>query len=841
MAQPMIGIQVSDRPFVPLLPLGSTARKRIVLSGGQNARTAVPLILRRSETKTDLDEKIGEFEIVIPSGTKSARKSVVIEIGFEKERLLVVTVLYADMNEPNVLTFRIANTRTRQSRTLPYGTFVYPEKIETAVPEQPPTDVPPAEAEESSAEAMPAENTLPGKPPVFENAIPPAAGQSAVPKDAIHPAAGQSAGQSAVPENVPEPEPARTPEDDYYTLADSTPKSKYRISAKLIGIISLIVVSALGLITMLVSHYVTNDVRISAEENNLAINRRTAAEAETRLQSIVTNVRTLLDITGRDGASAVPPEQAAVLFFERNQDIAAVAGTQQDVLINAVFAGIGKLTPTDVSAFLTGEKDRLAQAAAGTTALLNVSPYFSTPLIALLLPDPRDGEQHALVILFSPETLSETFGISSTNSSYLVNNEGRVIAHPDADLVLKAADLSAIPIVREMRENSYENRQLLYDDAAGESFFGAYRKLPAFADAGVITVVQASIVFESVKATTRRNIYLTIAVLAVSVAVIWFFSKTISTPVKALAAAAQEIKEGKFELNLKPHTKDELGLLTESFVSMGKGLAERERLKDTFGRFINKDIAEKAMRGELSLGGETKLTTIFFSDIRSFTAISEKLEPAEVVEFLNEYMTRMVDCVNRTGGVVDKFIGDAVMAVWGAPVSSGSPERDALNCVRTALLMRSALIEFNKNRGGDKNPIIRIGCGINTGPVVAGQIGSTERMEYTVIGDAVNFASRTESLNKPLGTDILITENTYELIKDHILAEQMPAVTVKGKEQPVRIYAVVNMPEARDIPGAGADGPQSVREIRALLGIPEPNLNGVNLDEEEKKYQIQGK
>ena len=155
-------------------------------------------------------------------------------------------------------------------------------------------------------------------------------------------------------------------------------------------------------------------------------------------------------------------------------------------------------------------------------------------------------------------------------------------------------------------------------------------------------------------------------------------------------------------------------------------------------------------------------------------------------------------------------------------------------------MMRSALLEFNKSRGGVKKPIIKIGCGINTGPVIAGQIGSNQRMEYTVIGDAVNFASRTESSNKPLGTDILITENTYNLIKDHVLVEQMPSVSVKGKEKPVSMYAVVNMPRVTDIPGAGPDGPKTMAEVRELLGIPVPDYAKVNLDEEEKKYKIQG-
>jgi adenylate cyclase len=326
-------------------------------------------------------------------------------------------------------------------------------------------------------------------------------------------------------------------------------------------------------------------------------------------------------------------------------------------------------------------------------------------------------------------------------------------------------------------------------------------------------------------------VYLTVAVLFLAILFLWFFSKSISSPLKTLAKAAGKIEGGDFKINLAPQSQDEIGLLTTSFNTMGGAL-------ETFGRFTNMEIARRALRGELTLGGETKLATIFFSDIRAFTAISEKLEPNEVVEFLNDYMTRMVSCVNKTGGTIDKYIGDSVMAHWGAATTSGSSVHDAMNCVRSALMMRTALMDFNRGRGGEKKPIINIGCGINTGPIVAGQIGSTERMEFTVIGDAVNLASRTEALNKPFGTDILITENTWELVREFLITEEMPPVKVKGKEKPVRMFAVVNMKISA--PGLVQPPPLTLADVRSMLGREAPDLSRVNTDDEEKKYKIGG-
>lgn len=622
-------------------------------------------------------------------------------------------------------------------------------------------------------------------------------------------------------------------------------KIKFSIGFKLICIITVLVLISLGAVTYIVSYFVGDETKRTAEENNHTLNSRSAVSAETELSTIRSNSFLLLDMLSSTGNSNAIARQATTFFFERNQGTAAIilynveTDRNDRTLINSRFFLSNELDEGMLTTFQNANKEEIQRAARGEIFVLAGTPVFGIPMLALLYPWEESGLPQAAVVLFSAESLVEAFGTSSVNESFIINHDNDLLVHSDFELIKAGANFSDMSIIQDMRANNDLNRQMVFRDKDGQEFYGSYHKL-SIGDCGVITTIQSSLVMEPVYATLRRNIYLTVAVLMIAILFIYFFSKTISTPVKKLAAASDQIERGDYEINLKPKSKDEIGLLTERFVSMGKGLAERERLKDSFGRFVNKEIAEKAARGELTMGGEHKEVTIFFSDIRSFTAISEKLEPSEVVEFLNDYMTRMVECVNNTHGVVDKFIGDAVMAVWGAPVSSGSPAQDALNCVRGCLMMRSALQEFNVGRGGDKKPIIKIGCGVNTGPVIAGQIGSSQRMEYTVIGDAVNFASRTEALNKPLGTDILITENTYELVKDHVLVEQMPSVTVKGKEKPVRMYAVINMPEATDIPGAGPNGPKTMAEVRQMLGIPTPDFAKVNLDEEEKKYNIQG-
>jgi adenylate cyclase len=238
------------------------------------------------------------------------------------------------------------------------------------------------------------------------------------------------------------------------------------------------------------------------------------------------------------------------------------------------------------------------------------------------------------------------------------------------------------------------------------------------------------------------------------------------------------------------HTGDELEALASGFNRMVDGLRERDKLRTTFGKYMTASVMEHLLAGKVELGGKSLRVTVLFSDIRGFTSISERMAPQNLVALLNEYFTEMVTIVMDENGVVDKYIGDAIMVVFGAPVPKPG---DAVNAVRAAVRMRRALHDLNERLATRGLAALRTGIGIHTGDVVAGNIGSDRRMEYTVIGDAVNLASRLESNTKELGVNVLMSQDTYDATKAHVEVRPVREITVKGRAQPVMTYEVLGL------------------------------------------------
>ncbi|MEM6446431.1 MAG: adenylate/guanylate cyclase domain-containing protein [Cyanobacteria bacterium P01_D01_bin.123] len=227
------------------------------------------------------------------------------------------------------------------------------------------------------------------------------------------------------------------------------------------------------------------------------------------------------------------------------------------------------------------------------------------------------------------------------------------------------------------------------------------------------------------------------------------------------------------------------------------------RLRRTLERYVSPQVAaEIAFQKEdfeALLKGRSLDTAILFSDIRGFTTLSSKLPPEVLLPQLNQYLGAMVEAITTRQGCVDKFIGDAVMAAFGSPISSG-PQQDALNAVMAALDMRSALDELRRTWAEQGQPIFFNGIGINFGEAIAGNIGSPQRLEYTVIGDAVNVASRVESLTKEFSTDLLITQSVYDLVCDDIEAIPLGSRKLRGRSQDTRLYQVIGVKgESQDL------------------------------------------
>ncbi len=224
-------------------------------------------------------------------------------------------------------------------------------------------------------------------------------------------------------------------------------------------------------------------------------------------------------------------------------------------------------------------------------------------------------------------------------------------------------------------------------------------------------------------------------------------------------------------------------------------MADRERreLKAAFSRYVSPSVVESVMKNpdKLKLGGDRKRMTVLFSDIRGFTTISEGLSPEKLVEILNRYLDRMTSIVFEYDGVLDKYIGDAVMAFWNAPLDQ--PDH-ALRAVKTALTMSEALAKMNAENAFDGHEL-HIGLGVNTGDMVVGNVGGETRFDYTVIGDNVNLGSRLESLTKEYGVQIIITEATLGELKKQVLTRRIDKVAVKGKKEPVVIYEVMELME----------------------------------------------
>jgi adenylate cyclase len=286
----------------------------------------------------------------------------------------------------------------------------------------------------------------------------------------------------------------------------------------------------------------------------------------------------------------------------------------------------------------------------------------------------------------------------------------------------------------------------------------------------------------------NQAMYITAFMIVLGVAGAVALATVMSRPIFRLVEATQAISAGTLTVEVPVTSHDELGVLTASFNRMVRSLREKEMIKRAFTRYVAREVVEEVLKDpeHLMLTGERREATVLFCDIRGFTRLSERLSPEQVVSLLNEFYTTAIETTFKHDGTLDKFLGDAVMAVFGAPIAHPDHTRRA---VRTAIEMRTALTELSKRRAMRGLDPFEVGIGVALGEVVAGTVGTEERMEYTVIGDSVNVAARLQS--RAPGGSILLSRRTYEAVHDIVEGISLGAMQVKGKAEDVEVYEVV--------------------------------------------------
>jgi adenylate cyclase len=262
-------------------------------------------------------------------------------------------------------------------------------------------------------------------------------------------------------------------------------------------------------------------------------------------------------------------------------------------------------------------------------------------------------------------------------------------------------------------------------------------------------------------------------------------ARRITRPVSQLAAAAREIERGNYSVRVASETSDEIGDLGRAFDRMAAGLAERDNMRDVLGKVASNEVVARLLEGgDIELGGEERDVTVMFTDIRNFTALVETLTPDQSLQLLNEFLTVISEVIEAHGGVVDKYLGDGVMALFGAPITRDDDAQRALGC---ALEIRRRVEALGPTLAKRHLPHPQIGIGINSSRVIAGNIGSPSRLNYTVLGDGVNLASRLEGLTKRYQVPIVVGHATREKARAFVYRE-LDKVRVRGRTLPERIF-----------------------------------------------------
>jgi len=447
------------------------------------------------------------------------------------------------------------------------------------------------------------------------------------------------------------------------------------------------------------------------------------------------------------------------------------------VKLSLVITGLLVVTVLLVTAFLLRQEQRnltaemtkrgLAIATNLAASAKNSILTSDEPSLSLLVKDAMDDPDVAYLIM--------------------TDHEGRILGHQDLSLIGRPLErpASLAPLGDQLLVQRYTDpRQGRLIEFAVPLVFSKVR-------VGALYLGFSEHSIEAALARARNQALLISAVMvAIGIAGAVGLATVLSRPLLRLVAATRAIATGNYQVSLAVPSGDELGVLTESFNQMAQSLHEKEMIKRAFRGYVAREVADEILKDpeHLVLKGERRDVTVLFCDMRGFTTLAERLAPEEVVRLLNQFYTLMIDTTFKHGGNPDKFLGDGVMAIFGAPIAHAD---HACQAVRAALAMRAGMAELSRRRVMEGQSPVDVGIGLSAGEAVAGTVGTEDRMEYTVVGDSVNLAARLEAEAK--AGQILMNRWTYEKVQGFVQARSLGSFSVRGKTDPVEVYEVLSL------------------------------------------------
>jgi adenylate cyclase len=365
------------------------------------------------------------------------------------------------------------------------------------------------------------------------------------------------------------------------------------------------------------------------------------------------------------------------------------------------------------------------------------------------------------------------------------DDDGKVVAHADLNFVGKQLDRpkGLQPLANALMVQGYDDGKggEIFDFAVPLEFskvrLGALYL--GFSDRGIRRTIARA---------RTQTLWITGIMILGGVAGAIGLAIVLTKPIFKLAQGTKSIAAGKFDITLPVSSRDEIGDLTDSFNEMARSLKEKEKIKHAFSSYVAHQVVDEILKNpdSIMVTGERRDVTVIFCDMRGFTPLAERLPPEEVIAALNEFYSLMIEITFKYDGTINKFLGDAVMAIFGAPVAYSD---HCFRAIQTAVAMQTRVAELSVRRVMAGKEPMAIGIGVSAGEAVAGTVGAESQMEYTVIGDKVNLAARLEANAKP--GQILVSQATYDQIADKVKARCLGPVSVKGKEEVVTVFEIL--------------------------------------------------